>query len=149
MICGDDVNHIRNVLRMKIGERLLISDGEDREYVCAICEIGKDCVVAEIEDVNGPQRELSIQVTLFQALPKGDKMETIIQKMVELGVFQIVPVSTKRGETVKAGHCAGGDKTGLLHTGATMGRTDGYGAVSLRKCRGHRLYKRSIAKNQA
>ncbi len=96
MICGDDVNHIRNVLRMKIGERLLISDGEDREYVCAICEIGKDCVVAEIEDVNGPQRELSIQVTLFQALPKGDKMETIIQKMVELGVFQIVPVSTKR-----------------------------------------------------
>lgn len=95
-ITGKDVNHIKNVLRMKIGEAILISDGDDREYICRICEINTDKVVADIEDMNGRTRELPIQVTLFQALPKGDKMETIIQKMVELGVCNIVPVSTKR-----------------------------------------------------
>ncbi len=95
-ICGADVNHIKNVLRMRVGEPLLVSDGEDREYLCRICEIGKEHVMAQIEDVNGPCRELPVKVTLFQALPKGDKMETIIQKMVELGVCQIVPVRTKR-----------------------------------------------------
>lgn len=95
-ITGKDVNHIKNVLRMKIGETILISDGDDREYICRICEINTDEVVADIEDMNGQTRELPIQVTLFQALPKGDKMETIIQKMVELGACNIVPVSTKR-----------------------------------------------------
>ncbi|MBE5959288.1 MAG: 16S rRNA (uracil(1498)-N(3))-methyltransferase [Lachnospiraceae bacterium] len=93
---GADVNHIKNVLRMKIGETVLLSDGEDREYICEISEIEEDRVFAKIVDVEGPSRELSIKVTLFQGLPKGDKMETIIQKMVELGAYSIVPVSTKR-----------------------------------------------------
>ncbi len=96
VITGDDVNHIKNVLRMKIGETILISDGNDKEYVCSIAGIEDDRVAATIEDINGASRELPVKVTLFQALPKGDKMETIIQKMVELGAYEIVPVSTKR-----------------------------------------------------
>ena len=95
-ITGTDVNHIKNVLRMRVGETVLISDGKDREYTCSISELSDEEVIAKIEDVNGPERELSVRVTLFQALPKGDKMETIIQKMVELGAYEIVPVSTKR-----------------------------------------------------
>lgn len=96
MITGPDVNHIKNVLRMKIGEVILVSNGNDREYTCALAEITEDQVVATIQDIDGPARELPIKVTLFQGLPKGDKMETVIQKMVELGVYEIVPVSTKR-----------------------------------------------------
>ncbi len=95
-ITGADVNHIKNVLRMKIGETVLVSNGNDREYTCTLKDISDEEVIAKIEDVDGPTRELPIKVTLFQALPKGDKMETIIQKMVELGAYEIVPVSTKR-----------------------------------------------------
>lgn len=95
-ITGKDVNHIRNVLRMNVGEKVLISNGMDREYVCSIDNILKDEVQVIIEDVNGPARELPVKVTLFQGLPKSDKMETVIQKMVELGAYEIVPVATKR-----------------------------------------------------
>lgn len=95
-ITGKDVNHIKNVLRMKVGETVLISDGSDREYICAIRQLKDDEVIADIEDINGRSRELPIKVTLFQALPKGDKMETVIQKMIELGAYEIVPMSTKR-----------------------------------------------------
>ena len=95
-ITGKDVNHIRNVLRMNVGEKVLISNGMDRKYVCSIDNILKDEVQVIIEDVNGPARELPVKVTLFQGLPKSDKMETVIQKMVELGAYEIVPVATKR-----------------------------------------------------
>lgn len=95
-ITGKDVNHIKNVLRMKIGETILISDGSDREYICSICQMNEEEVVADIKDINGHTRELPVKVTLFQALPKGDKMETVIQKMIELGAYEIVPMSTKR-----------------------------------------------------
>lgn len=95
-ITGKDVNHIKNVLRMKAGETILVSDGSDREYICVIRQLNEEEVIADIEDMNGETRELPIQVTLFQALPKGDKMETVIQKMIELGAYKIVPMSTKR-----------------------------------------------------
>ena len=81
---------------MKIGETVLVSDGSDREYICAIRQLKEDEVIVDIEDINGQTRELPIKVTLFQALPKGDKMELIIQKMIELGAYQIVPMATKR-----------------------------------------------------
>lgn len=96
LVTGSDVNHIKNVLRMKIGEEILISDGNDKEYVCSILSMDDEKIEAKILDINGPGRELPIKVYLFQGLPKGDKMETVIQKMVELGVYEIVPVSTKR-----------------------------------------------------
>ena len=95
-ISGTDYNHIKNVLRMKKGEEVLISDGKDREYLCSIQEMTEDEVILHIEDIMGTSRELSAEITLFQGLPKGDKMEQIIQKTVELGVTRIVPVAMKR-----------------------------------------------------
>lgn len=95
-ITGSDVNHIKNVLRMRVGETILVSDGKDREYECRIYELSEETIIAKIEDVKGSARELPVNVTLFQALPKSDKMEIIIQKMVELGVSEIVPVKTSR-----------------------------------------------------
>lgn len=95
-ITGKDVNHIKNVLRMRPGERVLISNGMDREYTCVIQELLPEQVNLRIEDIDGPARELPVKVTLFQGLPKSDKMEMVIQKMVELGAYEIVPVATKR-----------------------------------------------------
>ena len=75
---GGDVNHMKNVLRMKLHEKAEISDGESRTYLCE--------VEAYEEDV----------AYLFQGLPKSDKMELIVQKAVELGVYQVIPVAMKR-----------------------------------------------------
>lgn len=97
IITGPDVNHIKNVLRMKVGEELAVSNGTDgREYVCAVREFGEDAVECELRFVKEDAVELPVKVTLFQGLPKADKMELIIQKAVELGVTEIVPVATKR-----------------------------------------------------
>ena len=95
-ITGDDYNHMKNVLRMRQGEQILISDGQDREYLCSIQKIREKEILLTVEDIIGTSRELPAKITLFQGLPKGDKMEQIIQKAVELGVYEIVPVVMKR-----------------------------------------------------
>lgn len=95
-ILGKDVNHIKNVLRMRCGEELLISNGMDRDYRCRISEICQDEVISDILSVDEEGTELPARLFLFQGLPKSDKMELIIQKAVELGVYQIIPVVTKR-----------------------------------------------------
>lgn len=96
-IDGSDVNHIRNVLRMRPGEPLRLCTGEDnRDYYCEITEITNEYVTARILRIEEQGTELSSRLYLFQGLPKGDKMELIIQKAVELGVYEIIPVSTKR-----------------------------------------------------
>ena len=95
-ICGSDVNHIKNVLRMKQGEEILISSGENLEYTCYIQEMQEEEVTAHIMYVQEAGYELSSKIFLFQGLPKGDKMELIIQKAVELGIHQIVPVASRR-----------------------------------------------------
>lgn len=95
-ICGSDVNHIKNVLRMKQGEEILISSGENLEYTCYIQEMQEEEVTAHIMYVQEAGYELPSRIFLFQGLPKGDKMELIIQKAVELGVHQIVPVASRR-----------------------------------------------------
>ncbi|MBQ1312224.1 MAG: 16S rRNA (uracil(1498)-N(3))-methyltransferase [Blautia sp.] len=95
-IKGEDVNHIKNVLRMKAGEELWVSDGEKKEYHCRIEELLPDEVLLRILYAQGPEYELKSRIYLFQGLPKADKMELIIQKAVELGAFAIVPVSTRR-----------------------------------------------------
>lgn len=96
-ITGSDVNHIRNVLRMKIGEELSVSNGQDgREYRCAIDSFEEDRVICRLRFVKEDNVELPSRVYLFQALPKADKMEMIIQKAVELGVYGIIPVAAKR-----------------------------------------------------
>ena len=96
-ITGKDVNHIKNVLRMKEGEELAVSNGVDgKEYRCAVLSMTEDEVLCELRFVKEDAVELPVKVYLFQGLPKADKMELIIQKAVELGVYEIVPVSTKR-----------------------------------------------------
>lgn len=96
VIDGGDVNHIRNVLRLKIGEKLVIVGGDNCEYVCSVKEYEEDKVILDILETSDSKQELATRVFLFQGLPKGDKMETIIQKCVELGVYEIIPVDTRR-----------------------------------------------------
>ena len=95
-IIGPDVNHIKNVLRMGAGEEVLISNGVDKNYLCEVTSVTSQEVTAKILTVEEGGRELPARITLFQGLPKGDKMELIIQKAVELGAYEIVPVETKR-----------------------------------------------------
>ena len=93
------MNHIANVLRMRQGERILLSTGlkEDPvEYLCEIEEIRSDEVRAGILDLQKNARELPLDLYLFQALPKGDRFETVIEKGVELGVHEIIPVISAR-----------------------------------------------------
>ncbi len=92
IITGSDVNHIKNALRMRAGEQVRISDNEGKDFLCEITEFGKGQVRLRIlEACQGT--ELPVRITLFQALPKGDKMEWVIQKSIELGVHEIVPVA--------------------------------------------------------
>lgn len=95
---GDDYNHIHNVLRMKPGEEVLICDEGEKEYQCKITDYDEPLrrVNLEIVDIFGNARELPSRIVLFQGYPKGDKLETIIQKAVELGASEVVPVSMKR-----------------------------------------------------
>ena len=99
-ITGPDVNHIKNVLRMKPGDKLRISDGEKLCYNCRISAFGKsgeqDAVFLELLSLDEDGTELPAEIVLYQALPKGDKMELVIQKNVELGIRSIVPVVTER-----------------------------------------------------
>ena len=92
---GSDVNHIANVLRMKPGEELLISVKGDWDYFCKIVDIETDRVNLKVLE-SMEQRELPVNITLLQGIPKSDKLEMIIQKAVELGVSEIIPVKTKR-----------------------------------------------------
>lgn len=96
VITGQDVNHIRNVLRMKAGEQIGIRDGISRNYVCELESIETEEIRARILSEDLDSSELPARIYLFQGLPKSDKMELIIQKAVELGVYQIIPVATRR-----------------------------------------------------
>ncbi len=96
-IDGPDVNHIRNVLRMNPGEEVNVTDGsEEKVYRCAIASIGEDKVELNIMWAQEKGMELPSKIYLFQGLPKSDKMELIIQKAVELGVYEIIPMATAR-----------------------------------------------------
>lgn len=95
-IVDTDVNHIKNVLRMKEGDTILISSGDNIDYTCHIAGISDELVRAEIDSMDTKGKELPAKIYLFQGLPKSDKMEFIIQKAVELGVYKVIPVSMKR-----------------------------------------------------
>ena len=95
-ISGGDVNHIKNVLRLEVGDWIVACDGNGTDYVSRIQSICSDEVVASIEKVQPTGTELPVKITLFQGMPKKDKLELIIQKAVELGACEIVPVMTKR-----------------------------------------------------
>ena len=95
VITGTDFNHIKNVLRMGVGDTFLVSD-DGISNLCEIESFESDSVIAKIIEENYNDTSLPISIYLFQGLPKGDKMELIIQKTVELGVECIVPVEMSR-----------------------------------------------------
>lgn len=94
-IAGTDFNHIKNVLRMNVGDTFLVSE-EGVSNLCEIEAFEKDVVIAKIVEEDYNDTSLPIKIYLFQGLPKGDKMELIIQKCVELGVAGIMPVEMNR-----------------------------------------------------
>lgn len=97
IITGSDVNHIKNVLRLKTGEEIAVRNGVDgREYRCGIEEFAQDQVICSLRFVKEEGVELPSKVYLFQGLPKADKMELIVQKAVELGVHEVIPLAVKR-----------------------------------------------------
>ncbi len=97
IITGSDVNHIRNVLRMKPGEEIAVSNGTDgREYRCGIESFTEDEVICSLRFVKEDGVELPSRIFLFQGLPKADKMELIVQKAVELGAYEVIPVAARR-----------------------------------------------------
>ncbi len=96
-IIGEDVNHIKNVLRAKIGEEIQVCNkNQMKEYTCKIERLEQEKIICNIQKISENETESNINVTIFQGLPKSDKMELIIQKSVELGVFDITPVEMKR-----------------------------------------------------
>lgn len=95
LISGADYNHIKNVLRMKIGDEFLVSEN-NVSNLCRIESFENESVIAEIIEERFQDTSLPIKIYLFQGLPKSDKMELIIQKAVELGVEGIIPVEMNR-----------------------------------------------------
>ena len=97
IIKGQDVNHIKKVLRAKIGDELQICNSKTKEnFLCDIEKINNEDIICNIKQKIKEKVESNVEVTIFQGLPKGDKMEYIIQKSVELGVYDIIPVEMKR-----------------------------------------------------
>ena len=93
---GSDVNHMKNVLRMRIGEEVTVSDGQGKEYLCQVRDFEEEQVQLKIVETKASDAELPSKIYLFQGLPKQEKMELIVQKCVELGIYAVVPVSMKR-----------------------------------------------------
>lgn len=96
IIQGSDVNHLRNVLRMRPGEELSVCDGNNCRYLCSIKEYAEDTAILTITERQENDTELPSKIYLFQGLPKQDKMEFIVQKAVELGVYKVIPIITRR-----------------------------------------------------
>ncbi len=96
VIDTEDVNHIVKVLRMEPGTEITVCDSAGTDYVAEICEITKASVVCNIKSSKKSDTEPKLNVTLFQGIPKGSKMEYIIQKTTELGIKKIVPVTMSR-----------------------------------------------------
>ena len=96
-IKGQDVNHIKKVLRAKIGDEIQICNCQNGEnFLCSIDTIDDENISCKIDEKIDEKIESNIEVTIFQGLPKADKMELVIQKAVELGVYDITPIEMKR-----------------------------------------------------
>lgn len=116
IIAGDDYNHIKNVLRMRQGEEVNVSDGMTlKEYRCRIESFEEDRVICELCFIKEALTELPSKIYLYQGLPKSDKLELIVQKAVELGVCEVIPVACKRS-VVKLDEKKAAKKTERLQT---------------------------------
>ena len=99
IIEGEDVKHISRVLRCRENDKLEVCDMENNEYICEIKEINKDNILLDIIEKVNIKRESNLKVKLYQGMPKGTKMELILQKLTEIGVDEIVLVQAKRSVT--------------------------------------------------
>lgn len=95
LILGPDARHLSKVLRIRPGEELTVCDGRGTDYRCRVVQAEEEAVRLEICSSGPNETEPRLSVTLYQALPKGDKLEWILQKAVELGAARIVPVQTR------------------------------------------------------
>ena len=96
-IIGNDVNHIKNVLRLSINDKIKICDKDEHvNYNCRISNIDNEYVITQIIDEEKSNVETKTQIHVFQGLPKGDKLEFIIEKLTEIGVKELTPVAMKR-----------------------------------------------------
>lgn len=95
-IAGDDAHHLIRVMRAKAGDQVIVSDGVNREALVRIREPEKDRVVADIVESLAMDREPAVEVWIAQSLPKGDKMELVIQKGTEIGADRFVPFVSER-----------------------------------------------------
>lgn len=93
---GEDAKHMGAVLRMSCGDMAVVCDNNGRDFLCRIISVGKDLAELEIVEFRENEAEPAVEATLFQCLPKSDKMDFIVQKATELGVSKIVPVISKR-----------------------------------------------------
>lgn len=96
VISGDDAHHISKTLRMRVGDSVTVTGSDSTDYLCVIESITSDSVCMRVNDKKTSDVEDGVRVSLFQALVKGDKMDTVIQKSVELGVYDIYPVAADR-----------------------------------------------------
>lgn len=95
-ITNEDAKHINKVLRLSIGDEVIVCDGKGTDYICSISSIDKNEVLLEIKEKHINLAEPKTKITLYQGIPKAGKMEYIIQKCTELGASEFVPVSTNR-----------------------------------------------------
>ena len=96
-IMGEDAHHIGRSLRMAVGDPLVVCDMQGNEYDCRVASFDEDRAVSvEIVASRRSENEPPCMIRLFQALPKGDKLDTVIQKAVECGVGEIIPFESER-----------------------------------------------------
>jgi len=95
-ITGDDARHITKVMRGKVGDKIIVSDGLSREALVELVVLEQDLVTANIVEHLDMLQEAQVKVTVAQSLPKGDKMETVIQKCTEIGAVSFVPFLSER-----------------------------------------------------
>ena len=96
IIVGDDAHHISRSLRMRVGEALTICDMQKNIYECKIASITDTTVYASVDSISQSDTEPPVFISLYQAIPKGDKLETIIQKSIECGACEIIPFASER-----------------------------------------------------
>ena len=92
----EDVKHISKVLRLRVNDSIEIVDVEEKEYLCEILEISKEFIEYKMLKEVSLNRELEINFNVYQGIPKGQKMDLIVQKLTEIGVHTITPVEFKR-----------------------------------------------------
>ncbi len=129
VIDGTDARHIAGALRMSVGEALTLCDGAGTDYACTLTAVGKDAVEATVDAAAPTASEPTLAVTLYMGMPKGDKLELIIQKAVELGVTAIVPVITSRSIVRVSGKDAEKKQVRLQRIAAEAAGQSGRGII--------------------